>query len=129
MLALLLNHFSPLRIQSSPSRTAVVRMPVASEPAARSVIEKQIRRSPLTSGTRNRSFCSAVPWSSKVSMVASCGPMQFIAQAASGERPTSIWTTALASGPRPIPPHSAGMNGHHSPAARALACRSATMAK
>ena len=55
--------------------------------------------------------------------------MQFIAQAASGERPTSIWTTAFASGPRPIPPHSAGINGHRGPAARALACRSATMAK
>ena len=39
MLALLLNHFSPLSTQSSPSRTALVRMPVASEPAARSVIE------------------------------------------------------------------------------------------
>ena len=71
MLALLLNHFSPLSTQSSPSRTAVVRMPVQTKPAARSVIEKQILRSPLTSGTRNRSFCSVVPCSSKVSMVAS----------------------------------------------------------
>lgn len=45
--------FSPFSTQSSPSRTAVVRMPVASESAARSVIEKQILFSALTSGTRN----------------------------------------------------------------------------
>ena len=60
MLAPLVNHFSPLSTQSSPSRTAVVCIPVASAPAARSVIEKQIRMSPLTSGTRYRSFCSVV---------------------------------------------------------------------
>ncbi len=52
MLAPLENHFSPFSTQWSPSRTAVVCIPVASAPAAFSVIEKQIRMSPSTSGTR-----------------------------------------------------------------------------
>ena len=59
------NHFSPLSTQSSPSCTASVRMPVASAPAARSVIEKQIRRSPLISGTRYLVFWASVPCSSQ----------------------------------------------------------------
>jgi hypothetical protein len=52
MLAPEVNHFSPLRIQFDPTGTAVVCMPVASAPAAFSVMAKQTRRSPLTSGTR-----------------------------------------------------------------------------
>ena len=34
--------------------------------------------------------------------------------------PSSICTSALASGPRPMPPYSFGTNGHHRPCARAL---------
>ena len=52
MLAPEVNHFSPLRIHVEPFWTAVVCIPVASAPAARSVIEKQILMSPFTSGTR-----------------------------------------------------------------------------
>jgi hypothetical protein len=44
--------FSPLMIQSLPSRTARVRMLRASEPAPGSVIAKQDRRSPSMVGIR-----------------------------------------------------------------------------
>ncbi len=52
MLAPEVNHFSPLITQLDPCWTAAVAIPVASAPAAFSVIAKQIRMSPLTSGTR-----------------------------------------------------------------------------
>ena len=44
--------FSPLTTHSSPSRTAVVRMLRASDPAPGSVIAKQLIFSPLMVGTR-----------------------------------------------------------------------------
>jgi len=48
-----MNHLWPFRTQWSPSRTAVVRMPVGSEPATSgSVIAKQERTLPSTSGRR-----------------------------------------------------------------------------
>src|SRR5450756_110745 len=52
---------------------------------------------------------------------ASSGPCVFIDSAPSMLSPSSICTSALASGPRPMPPYSFGTNGHHSPCARALA--------
>ena len=95
-------------------------MPVASAPAAFSVIEKQIRLSPLSSGFRNFSFWCSVPWARIVSIEASSGPCVFIERAPSELSPSSICTRALASGPRPMPPYSLGMNGHHKPCARAF---------
>ncbi len=53
-------------------------------------------------------------------MVASSGPCVFRAWAPRKLSPSSIWTSALASGRRPIPPCSSGTNGHHSPCERAL---------
>src|SRR6202022_2398029 len=55
-----------------------------------------------------------------VSIEASSGPCVFIDSAPSELSPSSICTSALASGPRPMPPYSFGMNGHHSPCARAF---------
>lgn len=46
------NHFSPLMTHSSPSRTAVVRKPVGSDPPCGSVIEKLETMSPAMSGSR-----------------------------------------------------------------------------
>src|ERR1700692_2567317 len=95
-------------------------MPVASAPAAFSVIEKQMRLSPLSSGFRNFSFWYSVRWVRIVSIEASSGPCVFIESAPSELSPSSICTSALASGPRPMPPYSFGTNGHHRPCARAL---------
>src|SRR3979490_2771573 len=54
--------FSPLRMYFSlPSFAAVVCMPVASAPAAFSVIEKQMRLSPFNSGLGDFSFWLGVP--------------------------------------------------------------------
>src|SRR6201995_3284226 len=95
-------------------------MPVASAPAAFSVIEKQIRFSPFNSGLRNFSFWYSVPCSRIVSIEASSGPCVFIESAPSMLSPSSICTGALASGPTPMPPYSFGTKGHHSPRARAF---------
>ena len=46
------NHFSPLMTHSSPSRTAVVRNPVGSDPPCGSVIEKHDTMSPAIRGSR-----------------------------------------------------------------------------
>ena len=53
----------PFRIQSSPSRTAVVRVPPASLPASGSVRLQAPRASPAASGTRYLAFCASVPCS------------------------------------------------------------------
>src|ERR1700733_230458 len=52
---------------------------------------------------------------------ASSGPWVFSDSAPSILSPSSICTSALASGPSPMPPYCFGTNGHHSPCARALA--------
>src|SRR5580698_6276646 len=51
---------------------------------------------------------------------ASSGPCVFIESAPSMLSPSSICTSALASGPRPMPPYSFGTKGFQSPCARAF---------
>ena len=58
---LVIQIFSPFRIQSSPSRTAVVRMPAASEPAPGSVRQNAATSSPVASRGSQRAFFSSVP--------------------------------------------------------------------
>src|SRR5258708_39096355 len=56
------HHLLPLITYSSPSRTMLDWMLVASEEATSgSVMEKQERISPASSGFSQRSFCSGVP--------------------------------------------------------------------
>src|SRR5215213_3647847 len=55
-----------------------------------------------------------------VSIDASSGPCVFIESAPSELSPSSICTSALARGPKPMPPYSFGTHGHHSPCARAF---------
>ena len=52
--------FEPLRIQSSPSRTAVVRSAARSEPPDGSVIPIAVRISPVQNLGSQRSRCSSV---------------------------------------------------------------------
>ena len=54
--------FSPLMIQSSPSRTAVVSMWVASDPCAGSVIPNAKPLRPSSIAGIHSAFCSSVPW-------------------------------------------------------------------
>ena len=70
-------HLWPLITQSSPSRTARVRRPVGSAPeTSGSVIEKNDRAVPSTSGRRKRSFCSSVPKMCRISPLPASGAWQ-----------------------------------------------------
>ena len=53
--------FSPLMTQSSPSRTAVVSMWVASEPCAGSVMPNAKPPRPSARASIHSAFCSSVP--------------------------------------------------------------------
>ena len=71
------NHLWPFSTHSSPSRRAVVLRSVGFEPGfSGSVIVKQLRTSPRTSGRRNFSFCSGVPCSMSTSMLPTSGAWQ-----------------------------------------------------
>ena len=71
------NHLWPLITQSSPSRTARVRSVVGSEPGTSgSVIEKNERISPPTSGKSQRCFCSSVPNMCRISALPASGAWQ-----------------------------------------------------
>ena len=58
---LVMKFFEPFSTRQSPSRTAVVRMPPASEPDPGSVSPQQPTFSPAASGARKRRFCSSLP--------------------------------------------------------------------
>ena len=58
---LVMNVLAPLSTQASPSRTAAVRMPCRSLPAAGSVIAIAPIHSPVAMGGSQRAFCSSVP--------------------------------------------------------------------
>ena len=71
------NHLWPSITHSSPSRTALVRSVVGSEPGTSgSVIEKNERISPATSGRSQRSFCSSVPNMNRISALPASGAWQ-----------------------------------------------------
>ena len=73
-IAPLVNHLCPLITQSSPSRTARVCSVVGSDPGTSgSVIEKQERMSPLTSGFSHCSFCSSEPNCHRISALPESG--------------------------------------------------------
>ena len=60
-LPLVMKVFEPFRTQESPSLTAVVRVPPASEPALFSVRPQAPTNSPVASLGRYFIFCSSVP--------------------------------------------------------------------
>ena len=87
--ALVENHLCPLMTYSSPSRTARVCSGVGSEPAcpARSS-RTPTCRSPASSGCSQRSFCSGVPASARISLLPESGawlPNAFGANGAGAE--------------------------------------------
>ena len=71
------NHLCPSITHSSPSRAARVRRLVGSDPeTSGSVIEKNERISPATSGRSQRSFCSLVPKRCRISPLPASGAWQ-----------------------------------------------------
>ena len=109
--------FSPLITHSSPSRTAVVRMLRASEPAPGSVIAKQLIFSPSMVGRRYAACCSSLAWNR---MLSASPPNRNC----TNDRPSSISISALITAPSPIPPYSSGVWMPKNPAAFALSCSS-----
>ena len=89
------NHLWPSMTHSSPSRTARVLSPVGSEPdTSGSVIEKNERTSPATSGRSQRSFCSSVPNCHRISPFPASGAWQPNTSWAQVERPISSFRNA-----------------------------------
>ena len=110
------NHFWPLITKSSPSRTARVASSVGFDPAVSgSVIEKQLRISPSTSGRSQRACCSGVPWRWRISTLPASGACVPNARWPSGERPSASENRPCSTIDRPSPPHSTGAFGAHSP--------------
>ena len=88
---LVIQSFSPLRIQSSPSRRAVVRIEAASEPAPGSVRQKAAIISPVASFGIQRAFCASVPKRSRPRM-----PMELCAPTVRATEPSYVaisWST------------------------------------
>ena len=116
------NHLWPLITHSSPSSTAVVRRPVGSAPeTSGSVIEKNERAVPSTSGFRNRSFCSSVPNRCRISPLPASGAWQLKTSWAHMLRPISSFRSAYSMNPDPLPPASGGRCGAQMPASFAFA--------
>ena len=115
------NHLWPLITHSSPSSTARVCRVRGSDPATSgSVIEKQERISPSSSGRSQRSFCSSVPCSAMISELPVSGAEQLKAIGAiAGLRPISSQSTPYSQLVSPAPCSSSGMNRFQSPSARA----------
>src|SRR6266481_9620426 len=79
------HHLRPLITYSPPSRTMLERMLVASEEATSgSVMQKQERISPASSGFSQRSFCSSLPYRASTSMLPVSGAEQLKTSGARG---------------------------------------------
>lgn len=85
-----LHHLRPLTTTSSPSRTAVACMVVASDDATSgSVIQNADRIRPSSNGSSHSVRCSAVPYLTSTSMFPVSGALQLNTYGASAERPVS----------------------------------------
>src|SRR5712692_5844278 len=123
------HHLRPLMTYSSPRRTMLARILVASDDATSgSVIEKQERISPASSGLSHLSFCSSVPYRASTSMLPVSGAEQLNTSGAMGERPMISHSGAYSKLVRPAPCSLSGRNRFHKPAARAFGFSSSMMA-
>src|SRR5215213_2340062 len=103
---------------SSPSSSARVVSPVGSEPAVSgSVIEKHERISPSSSGWSQRSCCSSVPCSARISILPVSGAAQLKTIGAAPFRPISSQSIPYSQLVSPGPKRSSGRNRFHSPSA------------
>ena len=84
-----------------------------------SVIEKQLRISPSSSGVSQRSFCSSVPCSAMISMFPVSGAEQLKANGATRLRPMSSHSRPYSQLVSPAPCASSGMKRFQRPSALA----------
>ncbi len=98
------------------------------EATSGSVMEKQDRISPSSSGYSHCSFCSSVPNMWRISMFPVSGAEQFKASGArTGLRPVISASGAYSCTARPAPSCSSGRKRFHRPRLLALALSSSTM--
>src|SRR4051812_23203255 len=122
------NHLCALMTHSSPSSSARPRRPVGSEPAVSgSVMLKQLRMSPSSSGFSHCSFCSSVPCSRMISALPVSGAEQLKTMGLTMLRPISSHSIPYSQLVRPPPWSSPGRNKFQSPSAFALLRRSTRM--
>src|SRR5512143_2084819 len=111
---LVMKFLEPFSTKWPPSRTAVVRIPPASEPEPGSVRPQQPTRSPLASGVRKRRFCSSLP--ARLTCAAArlwCAASESATPASA--RDSSSITSAQSSTDSPEPPYSAAQQTPVSP--------------
>ena len=117
---LVMKVFEPLSTQWAPSRTAVVLVPPASEPALFSVRPQQPTFSPRASGTRCFLFCSSLParkiWAEHRLWWAASD-----SATPASTRDSSSMTTAQSRVDMPEPPYSVGQATPMRPSSASLA--------
>ncbi len=107
LMPLVMNVFWPLRTQSSPSRTAVVRIPWRSEPAPGSDIAMAVMISPEQKPGSQRCFCSSVASLSRYGATTSLWspkPMPLACARTTSSARTALYRKSSA----PPPPYSSG---------------------
>src|SRR4029453_10528424 len=111
------HHLRPLIKYSSPLRTMLERMFVASEEGTSgSFMAKQERISPASSGLSHFSFCSAVPYRARTSMLPVSGAEQLKTSGAMCERPIISQSGAYSRLDRPAPRSLSGRKRFQRPA-------------
>ena len=118
--ALVTNHLWPFsRHPPSGRAVAAVLIQTGLEPACSgSVMAKQLRISPRTRGSRNRSCCAGVACRSRISMLPASGAWQLKAAWARGLWPSRSLTWANSDRDRPTPSRWRGSWKFHRPCAR-----------
>lgn len=101
-----MNTFRPLRIQSPPSRLAVVVMRCELDPASGSVMPKAMRTLPSANPGSHRRFCSSVP--NRAITVAQMAGDTTISSIGVPAAQNSSHTAARSPIPAPPPPYSSG---------------------
>src|SRR5262245_60794406 len=115
------HHLRPLITYSSPSRAIDDCMLVASDEATSgSVIAKQDRISPLSSGVSHRVLGSSVPYRTSTSILPVSGAEQLKTSADHGTRPIISHSGAYSRLVNPPPYSLSGRNKFHNPSALAF---------
>src|SRR5262245_35727302 len=123
------HHLWPLMTYQSPSRMMRDWILVASEEATSgSVMAKQERILPSSSGVSQRSLCSGLPYRSMVSILPVSGAEQLKTSDAIVERPITSHSGAYSRLVSPAPCSLSGRNRFHRPSVRAIGLSCSTMA-
>ena len=110
------NHLRPLITHSSPSSIAVVRRSVGSAPGDVRLGHREERAvSPATSGSSQRSFCSAVPNWCRISPLPASGAWQLKTYCAHSDAADLLIEVGVGEEALPVPPASGGRCGAQRP--------------